>query len=499
MSAVMADAAANHTRLGHPVIDGDGHLLEPTAVLHDFLSELVGGRSARRILLYAGRHATAREGSMLQPKTGSWLIPSRAEDVATAMAPALRAARAKELGIDFHVVYPSIGLVLATLPDDGFRLPAVRAVNAMNAEICRDYAGCLTPAAVIPMHTPHEAVAELTHAAGLGFKVAVIPPLVARPVHALESAFPRLCWLDSYGIDSAYDYDPVWATFAELGLAVTAHGGVTACLPFGWDSPSNYVFNHIGAHSFQQEHLCKSLILGGVPVRFPTLNFAFLECGALWACGMLQALVEHHAKRGPAGIADLDPAHTDRAELARLLQRYGGAGFVSSIPFASGRRPAEAADRDGRQDFDRTQAASAKDLIQAFDRFYFGCEADDRGAVVALQSAHLFGTRIRAVFGSDIGHWDVPSAAGVMAECYELVESAGLDRPSYRDFVFRHSVLLHGQMNADFFAGTAVEDSAREVLRAGAATPIGGAYSGTQPDAPRPFAPSTQVSDGFVA
>jgi len=32
---------------------------------------------------------------------------------------------------------------------------------------------------------------------------------------------------DYFGLDSAYDYDPVWAKAAELGVAVTFHAGQT--------------------------------------------------------------------------------------------------------------------------------------------------------------------------------------------------------------------------------------------------------------------------------
>lgn len=145
--------------LGHPVVDCDGHLLEPTALLTEFLTELTGGRAARRILLAAGRQVSTRNPAAMWPMTGSWLIPNRALDIATAMAPALRAERAAELGIDFHIVYPSIGLVFAGLPDPDFRLPGVRAINKMNAELCRGQAEHLTPAALIPMYTPTEAVA----------------------------------------------------------------------------------------------------------------------------------------------------------------------------------------------------------------------------------------------------------------------------------------------------------------------------------------------------
>lgn len=463
-----ATACEIRAKVGHPIIDCDGHLLEPTATLHEFLADLVGDRGARRILRNAGQQMSADNRDLMKPKIGAWLTPSSSKDIATAMAPALRAERTEELGIDFSIVYPSIGLVLAALPDPEFRLPGVRAVNKMTAAICRDHGQRLIPAALIPMHTPEEALEELSYVTTeLGFRVAAIPPLVMRPVPAFREAFPRLSWLDSYGIDSAHDYDPVWAKFAELGMAVTSHGGVIDSLPFGWDSPSNYVYNHIDAHSYQQEHLCKSLVLGGVPMRFPQLNFAFLECGALWAVGLLQALVDHYEKRGPAGIAQLDPALTDRAELERLLRRYGGPSFAASIQQASGRSRGSAARAVPGQDFALAQVSSAADIVRMFDRFYFGCEADDRSVAVAFGAASLVGTQIKTVFSSDIGHWDVTDAAEVVPESYELVEHSAIDLDDYQDFVFRNSVRLHGQMNANFFTGTAVEEQAGEILASG--------------------------------
>jgi predicted TIM-barrel fold metal-dependent hydrolase len=463
---LMPSAAEIRASLGHPVIDGDGHLLEPTALLHEYLAGLVGGKTARRIMVCAGRQVSMGDARNRRPRTGWWLTPNNARDIATAMAPSLRSERQGELGIDFSFVYPSAGLVLASLTEDEFRLAGVRAVNAMNADLCRDYSRHLAVAALIPMHTPSEAVNELEYARNeLDLKVAVIPPLVARPVEAFRAAFPQLCWLDSYALDSAYDYDIVWSKFAELGMAVTSHGAVADCVPFGRSSPSNFVFNHIGAHSFQQEHLCKSLVLGGVLGRFPQLNFAFLECGALWACDLVQALADHYGKRGPAGIRRLDPSLTDRAELARLLDRHGGPAFAVSVPFSAGRPHARRGGEDSCEEFRRSGVNSSGDLIRAFERMFFGSEADDRGAAVALNGKDLFGTRIKAMFSSDIGHWDVPDTTEVLPESYELVQHGALAAPDYQDFVFRNAVMLHGQMNPGFFSGTTVEDQALEVLR----------------------------------
>ena len=46
---------------------------------------------------------------------------------------------------------------------------------------------------------------------------------VQRPFAALAGKDPEVSnyafWLDQFGIDSAYDYDPVWAKAQELGVS----------------------------------------------------------------------------------------------------------------------------------------------------------------------------------------------------------------------------------------------------------------------------------------
>ena len=59
----------------------------------------------------------------------------------------------------------------------------------------------------------------------------------------------------------------------------------------------------------------KSLIMGGVYRRFPDLHIGYLEGGAGWAVDMMHSLVEHFEKRGPHGLAQLDPSSLDLAEL----------------------------------------------------------------------------------------------------------------------------------------------------------------------------------------
>jgi hypothetical protein len=78
-----------------------------------------------------------------------------------------------------------------------------------------------------------------------------------------------------------------------------------------------------------------------------------------------------------------------------------------------------------------------------------------------------FGARLKAIFSSDIGHWDVPDMSEVLEEAYELVEQEVITETDFRDFVFTNPVTLWAGMNPNFFKGTVVEQAAAQVLANG--------------------------------
>ena len=97
-------------------------------------------------------------------------------------------------------------------------------------------------------------------------------------------------------------------------------------------------------------------------------------------------------------------------------------------------------------------------MIERFaGSFYFGCEADDRGITTAFSPANPGGARLRAMFSSDVGHWDVPDMAGVVAESFELVEDGFLTPEQWRQVVYDNPVEMYRRANPDFFVGTPIE------------------------------------------
>ena len=96
---------------------------------------------------------------------------------------------------------------------------------------------------------------------------------------------------------------------------------------------------------------------------------------------------------------------------------------------------------------------------------YFGCEADDPVNAWAFnRRSNPMGSRLNALFSSDIGHFDVPDMTEVVPEAYELVEHGLINEDDFRDFMFTNAVRFWGEVNPDFFKGTVVEKQAAEVL-----------------------------------
>ena len=71
---------------------------------------------------------------------------------------------------------------------------------------------------------------------------------------------------------------------------------------------------------------------------------------------------------------------------------------------------------------------------------------------------------MNALFGSDIGHFDVANMAGVLSEAYELVEEGLMYAENFRDFVLTNPVHFLADSNPDFFKGTVVDQEVLAVL-----------------------------------
>jgi predicted TIM-barrel fold metal-dependent hydrolase len=478
----MSKSRQIRARLNHPIIDSDGHTFELPSLFLDYLKSVAGPKAVERFqTAYFDTFADPRwrdfsveerrERRNLRPTW--WGIPARnTTDLATAIFPKLMYERLPEMGLDYSVVYPTMGLITIELPDEELRRACARALNQMKAETFRGFEDRMTPAALIPMHTPAEAIAELEYAVReLKLKSVMMASYARRPIPYAAKRWPDAArftyWMDTFGLDSEYDYDPVWAKCEELGIAPTFHS-----VGYGWGSRtsiSNYVHNHLGNFAASAEAVCRGLFMGGVPKRFPKLRFAFLEGGMGWARSLYSDLIGHFKKRNGDAMELYNPRNIDRPALAEYARRYGGkvVGDRSDEVIDSLlNRMGAGYDPTLLDEFAPSGVKSPEDIRDVFTTsFYFGCEGDDPLNALAWQAMGTpFDAQLKALYGSDIGHWDVPDMLECAEEAYELVDDHLIDAEQLKQFVFTNAVEFWTATNPDFFKGTAVEDAARGCL-----------------------------------
>ena len=470
-------AAQIRKELGHPIVDADGHFMELGPVVNDeivsYLEE-AGGAALRdkflggptRMLdtaVFPADRTTEKVRRSWSAMPSWWGNPvSDSHDRATAHLPKLMYERLDEFGIDYMLAYPSWSLGMLDTRDDELRAPMLRAVNRYIARQFTPYADRLTSAALIPMTTPEEAVAELRYAVqDLGFKSVVIAGHAIRKL--TDDPKDQAYRLDTFGIDSAYDYDPFWAACVELGVNPVTHSSLQAHRVTR--STSNYVFNHIGGLAASHCELAKSLVMGGVFRRFPELRIGFLEGGVAWAVSLLADLIGHWDKRHAGAIGDLDPALLDVEAVIGALSQYGEPPVqerLDDIRQYLSRTPGRPAELD---EFSAAGFTSVDEIIDVFsDRMYFGCEADDPlvGWATGSTIKHRKVT-LRPILGTDISHWDAPVMNEVIVEAFELLEDKVIDEADFRAFTFENPVSLHRSANKDFFVGTVCESEAATV------------------------------------
>ena len=123
-------------------------------------------------------------------------------------------------------------------------------------------------------------------------------------------------------------------------------------------------------------------------------------------------------------------------------------------------------DKALHDEFGLTGVTCPEDMLERFVKpFYFGCEGDDPMTGVAFDTRrNPLRTKLNAVFGSDIGHFDVPDIAEVLEETWEPVEHGDMAPEDFRAFVFENPARLWAGQNPDFFKGTAVESAVAGLL-----------------------------------
>ena len=464
--------------LKHPVIDGDGHWVEYNPAFAERLRKVGGDVAADGFLAAMGTTKTTLDMSVAERKRRRLAMPgfwtrqtSNTLDRATAIMPRLLYDRLDEFGTDFAIIYPTAGLRFPRIADDAARRAVIRGYNIVTAEMFSKLSDRMTPAAIIPMHHPEEAIAELEFVTQqLGLRVGMFGSAFPRPVASVSGTDPDTKRLavgyEVFGIDSQYDYDPVWAKCVELKIAPTFHS--TGSNQGLRNSPTNFTYNHIGHFADAGHAAAKGLFLGGVTRRFPELRFAFLEGGVAWGAQLFGDLIEHWERRNINALESMKPEKLDRQLLMSLVEKYGYDDIAEQLKARDGWPDPDMHGTGGLEeldDFARCKITCKQDWLDLYAvPYYFGCEADDPSIAVAFGDTNKFHVKLNALYSSDIGHFDVIDMREPLQEAYELVEDNIINHDDFEAFTFSNVVRLMGTQNPDFFDGTRVAKEAKAVL-----------------------------------
>ena len=276
------------SRLDHPIIDSDGHAIEYLPVVRDILREQAGEDAVtastrdvrrRRAMRDAHARADARAGCSALVVVG----PARAQHARprhrAAPGAARRAARRRSASTTRCSTRPTASVPpSSTTPTSAARwrarsTPSTRRRSATIADL-------LTPVGIIPMHTPEEAIAELelrdrrARARRRSCSAGRSP----RPAPGVDAPRRAPAGSTRSASTALYDYDPVWPRCVELGVSPTFHTAVDGVGDARVADATTSTTTSACSRP-RGEALARSLFLGGVPHRFPTLRFAFQEGG----------------------------------------------------------------------------------------------------------------------------------------------------------------------------------------------------------------------------
>jgi uncharacterized protein len=273
-----------------PVIDADGHIMEPVDLWETRLPEeyrdrgLIVNREDPHYQTISGLELPPRDkyvGREEHNKMGEVLTEERYREPVSRDFSAASAIDSMDIeGIDASVLFPSRGLFLMGVDervDPAVTTASARVYNDWLAEYCATAPGRLFGAAMVDPRQIDQAVAETQRAvAELGHVAVFLRP---NPVC-------RRMWHDAA-------YDALWAVAQELDVPICFHEAGAVPLPqVATDRFDRHGYWHVLTHPQEQQIALVSVVLGGITERFPRLRFGFLEAGAGWLPYMLWRMDE---------------------------------------------------------------------------------------------------------------------------------------------------------------------------------------------------------------
>ena len=218
----------------------------------------------------------------------------------------------EDLVEEFHVDYPILNTIsgCTKMPNTALAVEMMRATNEVMLEKFLDPTDFYGLATIAPQR-PDLAAEELDRIGS-------------------EDQFVGV-FVESFAQDPPLGdphYDPIYEAAEDNGLQIAFHGA--AATGFKEDFPQQnsgleeFLSVHTLAHPWQQSLTLTSLLVQGVPEKFPDLNFTFLEAGIAWVPYMMWRLNKEYAiRRSEAPLLEKSPEEYLRDQFYFASQPLG--------------------------------------------------------------------------------------------------------------------------------------------------------------------------------
>lgn len=257
-----------------PLISADSHIEEPPGLWYDEL-----GEAAREVLPpemrpteSAAQFALRIGANELRTLTPDELEGERhRQEVASRDTTNIhsRLAIMREEGIVAECIYPTKGLYLWNMRDPAAQAPAARIYNDWIHDLLQSRSARFACAALIPLGSVAEAMAEVTRSAKLGLG-AIMLPIVSDPPY------------------NARQWEPLWSLIEETGLPIVLHQGTGHDMLF-YRGRGAAVANLLATQGMAPR-TAALLATSGVLADHPKLHFVFVETSAAWISWVMGTL-----------------------------------------------------------------------------------------------------------------------------------------------------------------------------------------------------------------
>lgn len=194
-----------------------------------------------------------------------------------------------ELDIDRAIITPTLGLSLPVMHHDELAGAFATAYNSYIQDQFLDEEDRLYSAIIVAPQQPAEAAAEIDDRADdRGIVAALIPGSGVHPPLGAER------------------YHPIYEACEDAGLPILLHNAASSWMqnyPFQARGFKRYLSVHSLSHPMDHMVNLTSLIVNGIPVQFPDLEFVLQEGGLGWIPFMMRRLDhEYRSKREDAPL-----------------------------------------------------------------------------------------------------------------------------------------------------------------------------------------------------